>query len=441
MKHITFLALILSLVLSSDQIPAPPQTVPVLIQGGTIHTVSGRDLPDTDILFENGIITRIEKNIQPEPGMEVIDARGKDIYPGLIASVSTLGLVEVGAVRATVDYNEVGGMTPEVRANVSYNPDSEAIPVTRSNGVLFVNVMPVGGRIPGQSSLMQMDGWTWEDATFNHPTALHINWPRMWLDLSPTAKKPVADQEKEIRKAIDKLDRLFDKVLQYRKIVEHPPATRTINWQQDLRLAAMIPYVTGEKQIFIHANDLRQIESAVHWAVKRGLRIVIVGGADAWRLTDLLKQYQIPVIIESVLRTPSRRFEDYDAAYTLARKLFDAGVTYCISGAGNPFQAPHVRDLPNHAAMARAFGLPPGEALKAITLYPARILGVSDRIGSLEVGKEASLFIANGDILEITTTVEQDFIGGRKIDMNDKHKTLYHKYQKKYQQLGITGDK
>ncbi|MFQ6605603.1 MAG: amidohydrolase family protein [Fidelibacterota bacterium] len=438
MKRILFL--LFSLLIASDQIPAPRQDHPILIQGGTIHTVSGRNLPQTDILFENGIITRIEKHIQPEPDMAVIDATDRHIYPGLIASVSTMGLVEVGAVRATADYNEVGSVTPEVRANVSYNPDSEIIPVTRSNGVLFANVMPKGGRIPGQSSLMMLDGWTWEEATFNHPTALHIVWPGMWLNLNPNAKKSVPEQEKAIREALTELDRLFDKVIQYKKIQDHPPRARNVNWQQDIRLETMIPYVLGEKRIFIHANDLRQIESAVNWALKRNIDIAIVGGADAWRVADLLKQHQIPVIIEGILRVPYRRFEDYDAAYALPRKLFEKGVPYCISTAGNPFQAPHGRDLPNHAAMAAAFGLPPQEALRAITLYPARILGVADRIGSLEVGKEASLFIATGDILEITTTVEQDFIQGRKIDMNDKHKMLYRKYQEKYKQLGILGD-
>lgn len=434
------LLLIFSIISASDQIPAPPQEHPVLIKNGTLHTVSNGVMERVDILFENGLITRIEDNIVPNPAMEVIDAEGKHIYPGLIASVSTLGLVEVSAVRSTADYNEVGQITPEVRANVSYNPDSELIPVTRSNGVLFVNTMPVGGRVTGQSSLMIMDGWTWEDATYNYPTAMHINWPNMWINTNPNAKTSVSDQEKNRRKALKELDDLIDRVRQYQKMMDNLPKSRPPDVNHDLRLEAMIPYVNNEKPFFIHASDARQIEAAVRWSDRQQVKIVIVGGWDAWRVTDILKNNNVPVIVEGVLRMPRFRYSDYREAYALPAKLYEAGVSFCISTAGNAFQAAHVRDLPNHAAMAAAFGLPMDVALRAITLSAADILGVGDQIGSLDVGKDASLFIADGDILEITTHVEQAFIRGAKIDMNDKHKTLYNKYQEKYKQLGILGE-
>ncbi|NQV38660.1 MAG: amidohydrolase family protein [Candidatus Marinimicrobia bacterium] len=428
-----------AVIFASDQIPAPAQEKPILIQNGTLHTVSHGVLEHTDILFENGIITRIDDNIVPNPEMEVIDAGGKHIYPGLIASVSTLGLVEVSAVRATVDYDEVGDMTPEVRANVSYNPDSELIPITRSNGVLFVNTMPTGGRLTGQSSLMMMDGWTWEDATLNHPTALHVNWPDMWIDTNPNSKTPVSEQEENRRKALKELNELIDRVRQYQKIIDNPPKSRPHDVAHDLRLEAMIPYANGEKPFFIHAFDARQIETAVHWSIKQNVKIVIVGGWDAWRVTEILKEHQIPVIIEGTLRTPWRRNSDYSEAYALPAWLYEAGVSFCISTAGNAFQAAHVRDLPNHAAMAAAFGLPMDVALRSITLSAAEILGVDDQIGSLDIGKDASLFIADGDILEITSHVEQAYILGTTTDMNDRHKTLYKKYLEKYKQLGILG--
>ena len=422
---------------ASDQILAAPQEKPILIKQGTLHTVSKGVLDGVDLLFDKGLITRIEKNITPSVDMTVIDANGKHIYPGLIAGVSTLGLVEISAVRATLDYDEVGDLTPEVRANVSYNPDSEAIPVTRSNGVLYVNVTPMGGTLPGQSSLMMMDGWTWEDATFNHPTATHINWPNMSLDMSKKAKLKVSEQEEERRKKLTDLDELIQKVRQYQTLQQGRVEGQSHTLAHDLRLASLLPYVNGEKPFFVYANDVRQIEAAVAWSLKHGVKIVIVGGWDAWKLTDLLKSNQIPVIVEGTLRLPTHRGSDYGEAYSLPAKLYQAGVDFCISTAGNAFAAAQVRDLPNHAAMAAAFGLPMDIALRSITLSAAEILGVGDQIGSLDIGKEASLFIANGDILEITTNVEQTFIHGTMTDMSDRHKDLYRKYQVKYKQLGI----
>ncbi len=436
MKPVILIILsMMSMLYASDQIPAPPQTQPILIQKGILHTVSQGVLKNTDLLFEDGTITRIEGDIKATAEMVVIDATGKHVYPGLIAGVSALGLVEISAVRATVDYDEVGELTPEVRANVSYNPDSEVIPVTRSNGVLFVNVTPRGGRVPGQSSLMAMDGWTWEEATFLHPTALHLNWPSMHLNLNPKAKTKLKKQEEKRRQSIRELDKLFGKVRQYQRIIANNTTVQAKEPEHDIRLEAMIPYVNGEKPVFIHARDARQIEAAVTWSIKQNLRIAIVGGDDAWMVTDLLSEHNIPVIVEGTLRLPARRYSDTREAYALPAKLYAGGVNFCISTGGGGFAASAVRDLPNHAAMAAAFGLPMDVALRSITLSAAEILGVSDRLGSLEVGKDASLFISSGDILEITSLVEQTFIRGTKTDMSDKHKQLFKKYQEKYRQI------
>ncbi|MCF7823039.1 MAG: amidohydrolase family protein [Candidatus Marinimicrobia bacterium] len=432
MKRILCLYLILSTYLwASDQVPAAPQTSPILIKNGILHTVSHGVLDGFDLLFEQGLITGIEKDIAPSSETEVIDARGKHVYPGLIAGTSALGLVEISAVRATLDYDEVGDITPEVRANVSYNPDSESIPVTRSNGVLFVNVAPRGGLIPGQSSLMMMDGWTWEDATFQHPTAMHINWPEMSLDLNPESEIPVSEQEENRRQRLRALDDLIDQARRY-EISQRGEPTRLAH---DLRMEAMIPYVNGKRPFFIHAQENRQIEAAVRWAQRQGVKIALVGGGDAGQLSALLKENQIPVIVEGTLKLPSRRNSNYSESYDLPARLYAAGVDFCISTDGSGFAAAQVRDLPNHAAMAAAFGLPLELALRSITLSAAEILGVGDRIGSLDVGKEASLFIASGDILEITSLVEQAYIHGTKTDMSDRHKSLYKKYQEKYRQL------
>lgn len=438
---LSFLVIAAQIIIASDQIPAPPQVTPILIQNGIIHTASHGVLAEYDILFDKGIITKIEASIDVTPEMQVIEALGKHIYPGLIVGISTLGLVEISGVDVTNDYNEVGKMTPEVRANVSYNPDSEKIPVVRSNGVLFVNSMPTGGRIPGQSSLMRMDGWTWEDATVNHPTAMHINWPDMKINTSPNSKTTIEKQEENRRDALRELNDIMGRVRRYKKMIDNRPKEGVHDMAHDLGLEAMIPYVTGAKPFFVHAYEVRQIEAAVHWSKSQKVKIVIVGGWDAWRVTSLLKENNIPVILQEVLRLPVHRGSDYSEAYDLPLKLHKAGISFCISTSGSAFQSAHVRDLPYHAAMAAAFGLPADEALRSITLSAAEILGVDDRIGSLDVGKEASLFIANGDILEITTQVEQVYINGTTTDMNDKQKTLYHKYQEKYRQLGIIGGK
>ena len=197
----------------------------------------------------------------------------------------------------------------------------------------------------------------------------------------------------------------------------------------------MIPYVEGKLPIFIHANEVRQIEAAVNWANRHELKIIIVGGKDAWRNTEILQENKIPVINEVVTALPSRRFEDYDQAYKSPLMLYQAGVKFCISSSRS--DAYRVRNLPNQAAMAAAYGLPKDVALRSITLSAAEILGIESQVGSLEAGKDATLFISNGDPLDIRTNVLQAYIQGRKIDMGDKHKSLYNKYQQKYRQLGI----
>lgn len=422
---------------ASEQIPAPPQDHPILLKGGTLHTVSGGVLDNTDLLFEGGQITRIGRQLVPPPGTEILALQGKHVYPGFIAAYTTLGLVEINAVRATTDYAEVGPLNPNVRANVSYNPDSELIPVTRSNGVLLANVTPQSGRITGQSSLMMLDGWTWEEATLKHPVALHLVWPGMGADPRQTDPEEKRKQQEKRQRELKEIDDLLDQVRAYARR-RSQPRRKAKNYQdRDLRLESMIPYVDRELPVFVHANEARQIRAAVHWAERQDLSLVIVGGRDAWRVSELLSEKRIPVIYESVLNLPYRRFEDYDQAYKTPALLQQAGVKFCLAASGSAFEAAHQRNLPYHAAMAAAFGLGKDQALRAITLSAAEILGVAQRVGSLEVGKDATLFICDGDPLDIRSQVEQGYIQGKKIDLNDRHKTLYNKYQQKYRQLDL----
>jgi len=434
MKLIFPILFLLSLIFSSDQIPAPDQDHPILIKGGTIHTVSHGTLENADILFDNGKIISVGHELTVPSETEMIDAAGKHVFPGLISAGSTLGLQEIGAVRATRDYAEVGDINPNVRANVSYNPDSELIPISRSNGILLALSVPRSGRISGTSSLMMLDGWTWEDATLKHPVGLHLFWPSMDQPKKKREKKKKEHDKKDSRlKAIQKVDDLFQEARAYLKLKENNSAS----YKHDLRLDGMLPVIEGDVPVFIHANEVRQIEAAVYWADRQNIRMVLVGGKDSWRVTELLKERDIPVIYTQTHSTPMRRFENYDQAFITPFQLYEAGVKFCISNSESPFQTPHIRNLPYHGAKAASYGLPWEEALRSITLSTAEILGVEDRIGSLEVGKDATLFIADGDILDIRSQVITAFIQGRNVDMNDRHKMLYTKYQEKYRQKDL----
>ena len=433
MKHIPSIFIIISYLLSSDQIPAPSQDHPILIQGGTIHTISHGILENADILFENGKITSVGQNLDIPAEAEIIDASGQHVFPSLISAGSTLGLQEIGAVRATRDYAEVGAVNPNVRANVSYNPDSELIPITRSNGILLALSVPRSGLISGTSSLMMLDGWTWEDATIKHPVGLHLFWPSMNIP-KPKPGKQKEKKDKDSRlKSIQKIDDLIQKARAYAQL----KATRSPSFKHDLRLEGMLPVIFGEIPVFIHANEVQQIEAAVYWAERQSVKMVLVGGKDSWRVTQILKDREISVIYTQTHSTPMRRFEQYDQAFITPSQLYAAGIKFCISNSESPFQTPHIRNLPYHAAKAASYGLSWKEALRSITLSPAEILEVDDKVGSLEASKDATFFIADGDILDIRTQVNMAFIYGRRVDLSDRHKTLYSKYRNKYKQKGI----
>ena len=430
------LILLFTIITASDQIPGPEQTHPIILRKGIIHTVSNGTVHGPDLLFENGKITAIGHGLEISENTEIIDVSGKHIYPGLISAGSTLGLQEIGAVRATRDNAETGSINPNVKANVSYHPDSELIPVSRSNGVLISHVIPQSGRIPGTSSLMLLDGWTWEDCTLKHPVAMNLNWPSMDYNFSHWNKKSIKEQDKERNEALSEIDRLFNSARAYNKLDKS-----SNNFQSNPRLSALSKVTNGEIPLLIKANTLKQIESAVFWSIEQKIEIMILGGKDAWRTTDLLIENNIPVIYESVLSVPNRRYEDYDQPYKTPKMLHDAGVKFCISNSTSSFQTPHLRNLPYHAAMAVSFGLDSEEAIRSMTLSTAEILGIADLVGSLEPGKDATLFISDGDILDIRSNVEMAFINGKRVDISDRHKMLYEKYTEKYIQKGILPNK
>lgn len=404
---------------------AEPQR-PVVLINADLYPVGAPRIENGRLRIEGGKISAIGGSEVDTAGAQIVDLAGQRVYPGLIAANTVLGLVEVGAVRATVDQTEVAAIAPEVRAEVAVNPDSEHFPVTRANGVLSALSRPQPGSqsvLSGRSALLALDGWTWEAMTLKAPVAMHLVWPS---PLQPEGLPPA--MLKEWQKALDgKRAQLRQAIREARAYVAAPSPE-----PPDLRWEAMRPLFTGELPLFIHADDAAAIEEALAFAREEGLRIVIVGGLEAWRLAGQLKQDDVPVIIGGTQVLPLRRHDPVEAAFENPAKLQQAGVRFAIASPGDSFSTSNERNLPYQAASAVAHGLPYEEALKAVTLYPAQILGVADRLGTLAVGKDATLFVADGDPLEVTTQVVRAFIGGREIDLDNRHRQLYEKYQRKY---------
>ncbi len=431
------LGVVATSVCASDNIPAVRPAKPVLLRGATVHTVSGADLAATDVLLRDGKIAAIGAKLAVPAGATVVDVSGKHIYPGLISAYTGMGLTEYGSVRGSVDLAETGGLNPNARVQPALNPDSEHIPVSRSNGILSALSVPqTTGLVAGTSTLIRMDGWTWEDLTVRGAVALHVFWPNLTVNRDPNFPRPAAEQQKTIDANLKKLRESFATARAYLKAKEG--AGKPIDF--DSRWEAMLPVLRGELPVFVHATEVKQIESAVQWAKTEKLKITIVGGVDAWRVADLLKAEDVAVIVSPVTALPLRREDPFDAPFANPAKLQAAGVRFCVAndGADGEMGTQSDRNLPYQAGKAAAYGLPPAEALKAITLYAAQLLGVGAELGSIETGKRATLIVTNGDPLEIPTRVEQAYIDGARIDLSNRHIRLYEKYQKKYEQKKAT---
>lgn len=440
-KYIGILTIIicsagLNFLLASDEIPGEKQKHPIALVGGTIHTVSGSTLANGAILFDKGKITAIGEKIELPDSTEKIDITGKHVYPGLIAANTCIGLVEISAVRSTRDFAEVGDIKPNIRAESAINPDSEIIPVTRANGITIAHSIPMGGLISGTSAAIMLDGWSWEDLTLRAPIGLAVNWPSMRTrSRRPGARTSDKDLIKRRDANIQKIRDLFADARAYLKAQETEVATGSLQHASDIRLEALAPVLNREIPALISAYTIKEIEAAIDWASDENIDVVLMSGTDVRFALDLLKEKKIPVIYTAVLSEPMRRWEPYDTAYKIPAELYKAGIKFCIATAGDPFSAAHERNLPYHAAMAAAFGLPKAQALKSITLEAAQILGIADRVGSLDTGKDATLIVTNGDPLEIRTQVEMEFIQGRKVQLTSRHTRLNEKYKTKYSRM------
>jgi len=419
-----------SAALASTQIPAPAQDRPIALIGGTVHTVDGDDINGGTVIFDNGRITAVGTNVSVPANAERIDVAGKHVYPGLIDADTYIGLTEIGSVRATEDRSETGSINPNARAEVAVNPESELIPVARSNGVTSVLTLPSGGVISGMGAVLNLDGWTWEDMTLRAPVAMRVNWPRMTTITAWWMRESEEDQLKQRDKNLKEIQQAFDDARAY-MIARRANGSAH---EHDARWEAMIPVLEGKLPVVVDADQLEQIQAAVAFAERENIKLIVLGGYDAPHCTELLKRRDIPVIIQGINRLPQRNDDPFDDPFTVPDRLRKAGVRYCITEGG----ASNVRNLPYQAAKAASYGLPKDEALKAITLYPAQIIGVADRIGSLTVGKDANIIVSDGDIMETPTNVEMEFISGRKTDLSDKQKILWEKYKEKYRRQGIT---
>jgi imidazolonepropionase-like amidohydrolase len=432
---IATLFLAISLQASGSEIPAKPQDHPIALVGGTIVPVSGPMIENGTILFDKGKIVAIGASVTVPADAEKIDVKGKFVYPGIIDANSNIGLTEIGAVRATNDITESGSMNPNVRAEVAVNPESELIPVTRANGVTVAITKPSGGVIAGTAAAIMMDGWTWEEMTLKAPVGLVLSWPSMTINRAWWEQRSEDDQKKARDKAIAEIRNSFRDARAYMTAKGSEGKDGVPYHNVDMRWEAMIPVLEGKIPVLVDAEEIQQIEAAVAWAAQEHVKLVIVGGYDSWRVADLLKKNDVSVIVDPIERVPWRRWEAFDDPATLPKKLSDAGVRFCIAGEGG---ASNERNVPYHAAMAASYGLPKEEALKSVTSYAAQILGIADRVGSLEVGKDATIIVTTGDPLEIMSNVTMEFIQGKNISLHSRHTQLYEKYVEKYKRLGGT---
>jgi hypothetical protein len=352
----------------------------------------------------------------------------------MIAANTVLGLTEILSVQGSEDSRETGDLNPDIRADVQFNPDSDLLPVTRANGITSALVVPGGGTIAGSASLLHLDGWTWEDMTVRSPVGLVLRWPavgRAGRRGRPDAR-PLEAQLRERDSTVRVMREAFEDARAYGKARDAEREAGVPRHDREVKWDAMDRALRGELPLIVVVPSAAQIRGALRFCDDLGLaRVILVSGPDAALESAELARRGIPVILAGTLALPPRRWEPYDAAYDAAARLHAAGVRFCIADGGGGFNAATARNLPYHAAMARAFGLPADEALASVTLSPARILGVGDRLGSIEPGKIADLVVTDGDLLDIPTQVRQVWIAGKPASLETRQTRLFEKYDAK----------
>lgn len=410
--------------LAVNPVPAPKQSTPLLLKNATVHSVINAPSVQ-DVLLVDGKIAALGSNLTAPAGTEVQDLTGKHLYPGLIALINQLGLIEVEAVRATRDDREVTATNPDLQVQVAFNADSVVIPTIRSNGFSHSLIYPSGSLITGRSALMQLDGWNWQDALVQADVGLHLSWPRMSLQTGWWVRDSVEQQQKRQAEQLAQLQDFFQQAHAY-----YLAEQAGLNRGKDSRWHAMLAFFDKKLPLFVHADDPRQIRQAILLAKQYQVKLVIVGGRDSWRMADELAANKVDVIYTAPYGLPTRTDEAYDQAFSAPGILQQAGVRIALSLDG--FW--DTRNLVFAAGHVTRYGLEPAAALRALTLDAAEIAGVADRLGSIEVGKSASLVLSAGDIFDYRGhKVEKLWIDGRSVDLDNRHKQLHRRYQQRYQ--------
>ena len=410
---------------NAQQTPAANQNKSVLIKGATLHIGNGSVLENGELGMADGKIVEVGALGSSQNNYDTtIDVSGKHLYPGFIAANSTVGMVEIDAIRPTNDLNEIGTFLPHIRTIIAYNAESKVVESLRPNGILTAQIVPTRGRIAGSSSVVQLDAWNWEDASLKTDEGIHIYWPRSYRrGNSSKGEDPLVYDQKNYTKQVEELKQYLIKAKTFQAGEK----------QKNLPHAALAGAFSGTQQVYLHAKEKRQILDGIDLLKKQGIqRIVLVGGDDAHLTLPYLKEHSIPVIVSRPHRLPNTADEDVKLPFKMAKLLMDAGLTITIDVSGR-MERMNTRNLPFYAGSFAAYGVEKEKAVEMITLNAAKILGIDNRLGSLEVGKDATLFIAEGDALDMRTNqLSHAFIQGREISLETHQTELWKRYMEKF---------
>ena len=433
MRRITIITFLLFSAIASfaqdDVYPAKEYKGLMFIKNGTVHVGNGQVLENATVKINNGKIEQVGTGISiPADNVVVIDAAGKHVYPALILSNSNLGLVEVNSIRASNDLSEIGDYNASVRSIVAYNTDSKVINTLKQTGVLLANVVPQGGIISGTSSVVQLDAWNWEDAAYAMDNGIHYNMPELFNRPNPFAaffgggNQPPSDPVKQGLEEIAQTKAFLKEAKAYVNTADKK--------EVNLRFESVKGLFDKSKKFYIHADIVKQLLMAIDFKKELDIEVVVVGGSESFQVADLLKQNNIPVIVSQMHALPTLSDDAVDQPYKLPAQLQAAGVLFAINDDDGQHRG---KNLPFNAGTAVAYGLTKEQALSAITLNAAKILGISDRTGSIEVGKDANIVISAGDILDMrSNNITNAILQGRQLNLTDKHKQLYERYKYKY---------
>jgi imidazolonepropionase-like amidohydrolase len=412
----------------------------ILIRNVNIHPITAPEIRNGSVLVVNGKIAEVGAHVGSRNGARAIDGHGLDLYPGLINAATNVGLSEISSLRDTVDLDEIGPFNPELKAEIAFNPSSEHVEVTRASGITTVVSLPGSGArgfrnsgsgniITGQGAVMHLEGWTWEDMAVKPSAVMDMLFPqiqavpRQFAALFGGPSRTFAEEERRYKEELQHTSEFFEGARRYEK-------AKTVggpDFRQDIRLEAMLPVINGKQPLFVRAERERAIKDTVEFADKEKVKIIIADPRELGATGPLLKARGIPVVLGKTFQLPMRDDDPYDAPYTLPSEFYKAGVKFCFG----TFDVEFARNVPFEAAQAAAFGLPHDEALKALTINTAEILGVSDQIGSIEKGKTADFILTDGDPLEAKTNIKQMFIAGREVSLESRHTREYEKWMKR----------